>query len=99
MTGPEAHVERYLTKQVQERGGWCLKFAPIRAGNPDRIVLLPHLPLMLVETKAPAGRLRPAQVVWHQRARDRGHRVWVLPSRAAVDEWLSWVDKQLRDMV
>lgn len=94
MTGPEAKVERYLSDRIEERGGWCLKFAPIKAGNPDRLVMLPGFPLMLVETKAPNGRLRPAQIVWHRRARARGQNVWVLPTRADVDAFLLWLDSQ-----
>lgn len=92
MSGLEAAVEEYLGKQVRARGGWSLKFAPIKAGNPDRLILLPGHPLYLVETKAPRGALRDAQRVWHARAKLRGHTVYVLWSIPMVDEWLKQID-------
>ena len=93
MTGPERAIETHLRRQVEKRGGWALKFYPLRAGNPDRIVILPGHPIYLVETKAPGGRIRPIQRVWHDRARARGHEVYVLWDRESIDRWLSWVDE------
>ncbi len=92
MTGPERTIETYLRRQVEKRGGWCLKFMPVKAGNPDRVVILPGHPIYLVETKAPSGQVRPIQRVWHERARARGHEVYVLWNREAVQEWLARVD-------
>jgi hypothetical protein len=99
MSGPEAGIERYRREQVKKRGGWCIKWAPIIAGTPDRLVLLPGHPIYLVETKAPGGRLRPIQQVWHERALMRGHRVHVLANKQAVDDWLAGLDAQSNHMV
>ena len=93
MAGPERAVEKHLRTQVERRGGWALKFYPLRAGNPDRIVILPGHPIYLVETKAPGGHVRPIQQVWHDRARARGHEVYVLWDRASVDRWLARIDE------
>lgn len=94
--GPERLIEAHLSRRVRAAGGWSLKIAPIVAGTPDRLVLLPGGRVYLVELKAPRGRLRPAQVVWHRRAARMGHPVVVLASKAAVDRWL---DAELSPML
>lgn len=86
--GPERRVEKRLVMKVRAAGGMCLKMAPTQAGMPDRLVLLPGGRFFLVELKSPRGRLRPIQVVWHQRAAKLGHPVVVLNSTRRVDEWL-----------
>ena len=84
----ETAVEARLIKRVREAGGMCLKLMPVVAGYPDRLVLLPGGRLFLVETKAPNGRLRPAQVVFKERAEKIGVPVAVLYTSAQVDQWI-----------
>lgn len=93
---PEETVEQHLRSRVEAAGGMCIKFAPTRAGVPDRLVILPGGRLFLVELKAARGRLRPIQEVWHRRARRIGLLVPVLHTKAAVDRWL---DAELRDVL
>lgn len=92
MPGPEARIERYLTSSVRARGGHCFKLAPTTAGLPDRLVVLPPGRLLLVELKAPGGRLRPVQVALHERLSAAGVEVAVLASKTQIDNWL-------RDMI
>lgn len=87
MRAPEQQVEDALVEAVRARGGLCEKFAPIRAGVPDRIVVYAGR-VHLVELKAPGGKLRPAQYVFHERARARGVDVVVLRSCGQVYEWV-----------
>jgi hypothetical protein len=85
----ESAVERRLTREVQRLGGVSVKIMPVVAGTPDRLILLPGGQMYLVETKAPTGSLRPAQVVWHARAAAIGTVVTVLSS---VQEVAAWVE-------
>lgn len=89
----EAVAEAALRTGVAARGGMCLKLAPTGRGIPDRLVLLPGGRSHLVELKSPMGRLSAAQKLWHERANQRGHRVFVLAGRQQVAAWLAWVDQ------
>lgn len=93
--GPESRIESYLRTRVKSIGGLCIKFVPVIAGMPDRIVLLPGGRVFFVELKAPDGRLRPVQRVWHDRFAQRGTQVVVLASKDAVD---LWVDSESKDV-
>jgi hypothetical protein len=85
----ESSVERLLRNRVTAAGGICIKLLPTVAGVPDRLVLLPYGQVWLVELKAPGGRLREVQRVWHERAGKIGVPVVVLWSGAAVEEWVA----------
>lgn len=87
MRAPEQRVEDALVRAVRERGGLCEKMAPVRAGVPDRMVIL-FGQVHLVELKAPDGALRPAQWVFIERAEERGVRVRVLRSVEEVHRWV-----------
>ena len=83
----EAAVEAVFAKRVRDLGGISFKFAPLHAGNPDRIVLMPDGHTYFVELKADGGALHPAQVLWHRRAAALGHIVHVV---TGADEARSW---------
>lgn len=88
----ESYIEgRVLGDGVKAAGGLSIKLAPIVAGLPDRLVLLPGGRLFFVETKAPGGRLRPVQRVMHARLGGLGFPVVVLSSPEGVRAWLSSV--------
>lgn len=89
MADLERVVEQYLHRQVKAVGGNTYKLAPIVAGTPDRLVLLPPGKVLLVELKSATGKLRPVQQVWHRNALAMGITVHVLSSKQQVDEWIS----------
>lgn len=84
----EEHVEKYLVKRVEARGGRTKKI--VAAGDnhwPDRLVADPELGLFLVELKRPkGGRLSEGQKVLIGALRDMGIRVEVLWTKEQVDE-------------
>lgn len=82
----ESAVEAVFAQRVRDLGGLSFKFAPIHAGNPDRLVLLDGN-IYLVELKADGGTLDPAQVLWHRRALERGVKVYVVTGSAEARAW------------
>lgn len=83
----ERDVEAVFHRRVRQLGGLSFKFAPLHKGNPDRLVLLPGGRVFLVELKTDTGDLRPAQVLWHRRAAERGVIVHVIAGSAAARAW------------
>lgn len=82
----EQHVEQYLVKRVEARGGRTKKI--VAAGDnhwPDRLVADPVLGLFLVELKTRGGRLSEGQKVKIAELREIGIRVEVLWNREQVD--------------
>lgn len=89
--GPlEASVESYLVERVREAGGFIRKLeARVNAHWPDRLVLLPWIGPDLVELKRPRnGRLSDGQKELHTQLAAAGHKVWVLWTKADVDEYI-----------
>jgi len=85
----ESALEGVFREQVKRHlpGAVPVKLAPIIAGLPDRMVLLPHGRVVFVELKTSTGRLRPVQQVWHRRMADLGHPVTVLHGAAEIRAW------------
>jgi hypothetical protein len=84
----ESNLEAFFSTAVRRAGGMSIKLAPIMAGTPDRLVLLPGGRMILVELKAPSGRLAPIQREWHRRAGVLGTEVLVLRGRNEVFDWI-----------
>lgn len=95
----ERDIENYLVERVKALGGEVRKVVwPGRRNAPDRVVMLSHRrrsPLW-VEVKHPdTGHLFPmnpherAQHREHERMRDMGQWVYVIWTKAQVDEVLS----------
>ena len=89
----ESAIEKYAVQQAGFLGGWAIKLDPTGVkGIPDRLVLLPNRPAFFLELKRPVGgRLDAAQIVWHEQLRARGFRVYVAPTKDAVDAALEEV--------
>ena len=83
----ESAVESVFAQRVRDLGGHSFKFAPIVAGNPDRIVMLPGGVIKFVELKADDGELRPDQVLWHRRALKLGTVVDVVTGSKEARNW------------
>ena len=85
----ERKVEEYIIGYVKSLGGLCYKFvSPGRNGVPDRIVILPPGRIYFVELKAAGQKPRPSQLAVHREMARMGVNVWVLDSRAAVDDFI-----------
>lgn len=84
----ESNLETFFSTAVRRAGGSSIKLAPLVAGTPDRLVLLPGGRMFLVELKAPDGRLSPVQREWHRRAFRLGTAVVVLRGRTEVLDWI-----------
>lgn len=83
----EKSVEQYLRKQVVQRGGLCIK-QDTEAGIPDRLVLGTNGGHWFVELKRPDGRLSAVQVEYHNRLKDRHHKVFTLWNFQDVDRFM-----------
>lgn len=83
----ERSVEAIFVRRVKELGGISHKFAPIVAGAPDRIVLMPGGAIYFVELKAVGGRLSPVQKLWHARAKALGTVVQVVEGPLEARGW------------
>lgn len=69
----ESRLEKQLRKEVEDLGGWALKFVPdYKNGMPDRIVLIPKGECYFVELKAPGENLRPLQKKRKRQLRNLG---------------------------
>lgn len=85
----ESSIEEYLLEQVEANGGLCEKHtSPGRRGVPDRLITWPGGVMELVETKAPDGTVKSHQERDHKRRRDRGVKVHVIYTKAAVDRYV-----------
>lgn len=84
----ERDIERTLVKRVKAAGGDVRKMMWVgRRGAPDRLVMLPGRNL-LVELKAPGGRISRLQEVEHKRLRAAGFDVRVVWKMEQIDEVL-----------
>jgi len=83
----EKAVEAIFARRVRELGGLSFKFAPVVAGNPDRIVLMPGGKVYFVELKAEGGVLSAVQRLWHARAAALGTTVGVVEGAVAARRW------------
>lgn len=82
-------VEAFLVKRVRLLGGQSIKLAPMQAGIPDRLVMLPGGRLFLVEVKADGEAPSEIQAHWHEKVRrEQGVTVHVLVGEAGVRQWL-----------
>lgn len=84
---PESVVENYLRDRIKDLGGIAYKFtSPARRSVPDRLVLLPGGRIEFVECKATGEKPTPNQLNEHQRLRGFGFTVFVVDSKAQVDD-------------
>jgi hypothetical protein len=91
---PEKIVEDELAEGVEARGGWCAKMIDSgRRGAPDRECRFPEGQLIYVETKAPMGQLRIAQIRYRERLIGLGFTVLVLYTIGQVQKFFSDYDR------
>lgn len=81
----ESTVEGCLRKKVRAAGGKCYKFiCPGHIGAPDRLCIFPGGRIFFVETKAPGGKPRPAQLAFHRELAALGAAVRVIDTQDKV---------------
>lgn len=92
----EKEIEDYLRLKIKTLGGRAYKFvSPGNAGVPDRLVLLPGGRIAFAEMKAPGGRATPLQKRQMEYIASLGFSVWLLDSRAKVDDFAQAMQKAL----
>lgn len=93
MGAPEALVENYLCRRVEALGGFTRKVTyQGRRGSPDRWCFLPGGVLLIVECKAPGGRLSALQTVELATLTKQGFTAVSVFSRDEVDSLLERFD-------
>jgi len=78
----EGALEAACCKHAVKRGCIPLKQAGGEAGTPDRVFLLPKGKVLVVEFKAPNGRLSPRQKLVFEKYGEAGHPVFVIRDTA-----------------
>lgn len=93
----EKEVENYLKKEVEKRGGICVKLdATTSRGLPDRMCILPYGQVLFVETKRPKkGRLSKCQAYILEKINSLGGKAYVVSSKEDIDYLLSRHDKKI----
>lgn len=86
----EKHIEAYLKKKVEERGGLCLKFvSPGRRGVADRIIISAIGFTYYVEMKyGKKGKFSPAQIVFRKDLATRNVDVYNIFTKEEVDKFM-----------
>lgn len=79
-------------RECRLRGLCCLKLTPTSPGVPDRLVVASGGGHVFVEVKAPGRRPRAAQVSWHGRLTELGHRVCVVDHPAEARALVAAID-------
>lgn len=75
----EKYIDKKLCEAVKELGGLCIKISIIHfAGLPDRLVILPSLPMFFVEVKTTGKTPSPIQKIVIAKLRKLGQKVVIL---------------------
>lgn len=91
----EKDIEKILVKEVKKLGGLCYKWvSPGNAGVPDRIVLLPHRPVMFVELKTDTGKPSRLQEVQIKKLKAITEHVYVLKGLEEVRDFIESCKKK-----
>lgn len=92
----EKYLEKKLVREVEKRGGKCLKFWPITAtGFPDRIVLLRGGFCSFAEIKSTGKNLTTIQKIWKDALENLGFTFWKIDSTESLNNYLLLLDKKI----
>ena len=87
----EKDVEKKLVREVEKRGGLCLKFTSTSLrGVPDRIVIYDGL-TCFVELKRPGEEPRPLQKKIIKQLQENGALVFVISDLAELKDFMDWM--------
>jgi len=92
----ESRHEGRFNIGVKRLGGMSVKLVPVRAGLPDRLVLMPGGRTYLAELKTDTGRLRPIQKVVFEKLAAIDHPVYVVAGSNGVDKFLEMIEEDQR---
>ena len=98
MTQLEKDLEAKLRKEIEKRGGLCLKWVcPGWSGVPDRIILLPRARVYFVEMKRPkGGRLSAMQKWWRKKLAGLGFYINTIWTQEGLEGFLRYIEKETR---
>lgn len=83
----EKTIEKQLVKEVNNRGGFCLKFNSYSmSGVPDRIVLMKDGKVGFVEVKQKGKKLRELQKFRKKQLKYLGFKVYTLDDKEKIVE-------------
>lgn len=95
----EKALEARLVKEIQERGGMCLKYtSQYHRGIPDRIVLMPGGCCYFAEMKSTGKKPTPLQERAIGQLREMAHLVAVIDSTEKLEDFLHTIDLE-QDMI
>lgn len=93
----EAHIERYLVREVEKRGGFVRKLKWIgQRSAPDRFISIPGYGVILIEVKRPKKFLTSAQAREHNRLSKAGTRCGWVNSYEGVDALMKAINVKPR---
>ena len=83
------HLERKLKKEIEKKGGLCLKFiSPGMNGVPDRIVLV-GTRVYFIELKTKTGVLSVRQKYIHKILNKQGHPVIIINDEKTLNDFIN----------
>lgn len=86
---PESKLEQKLKKQVELRGGKCIKLNPVAdRGIPDRLVLLPGGRAFFVELKTDTGQASVHQTRWQKSLYTLGFKSLIIYGEGGLNNFL-----------
>lgn len=85
----EKYIDAQLCKKVKELGGLCLKMGVLHfAGIPDRLVILPNIPMFFVEVKTTGKKPSLIQKVVIAKLERLNQKVVILDNIADINKTL-----------
>lgn len=96
----EKEVEGHLRNQIKLIGGIAYKFSsPNRRSVPDRMIVLPRIPVFFVECKTEHSKLTSPQSREIKRLRNLGKKVFVVHSRKDVSRLMRKIENELKRLI
>lgn len=95
--GLESKLESKFVSGIKRLGGRAIKIhSAWFTGLPDRLIIVPNVPMEFVELKAPGKDLKPRQKVVHEWLKKMGIPVCVIDSDEKVTDYLQNKKDELR---
>jgi hypothetical protein len=83
----ESKIEKAYCQEVKKRGGITIKMvSPSMIGLPDRMIILPKVPIYFIEFKRPGEKPRKIQQVIIRKLRELGVIVYVVSTLTPISD-------------